>query len=239
MDEQRLSQFQGISFPLLTFLSFRIHAPNDPANFLSLIHAPNLRAVRVHHNRNSRQEEGCDLRGSLHALRVFTPGPGHPNIRSLTLYACTCPSSVVPARAFFEILSELPSLTHLALEKVSFDTQEFLALQKAQIDEDSGITTKILPLLESIELGYPSTDFDLEAFLEYVDLRSSISPHGSPDTLKEVVFRFSRNTFSFYGKKDSLFLRQFDESQTLRRGKTLHGVVVDVCVHKFEMPLVD
>lgn len=238
-DSERLSEYGTIHLPALTSLSLRIHFPSDPGVFLRHLHAPSLTTLQIHNDRYLRPNDR-ELWQSLNALHLVPPTQCGANLRSLTLFANTYPPSEVSARVLFDVLTDLPSLSHLRLQKVTFDAQEFLGLQKARPEADPELAQRGFDSLEQIELQYPGFDFHLDAFFEYVEMRSTELQRGVRDTLKKVDLTFCKGLYregvspELVGVGPSLFLEQFLKSSVTREGKTLSGVTVNVFLHEYE-----
>lgn len=187
MERGNLSRLDPILLPCLHFLDLDIRDPVDAAYILHRLRIPNLVNVEIHNDDgSSSQSPVVDYLGWL---GVLGPGPGHPPIQSLTIYELyTSKPSKISTGSLLEILSNLPSLSHLALQRVTFDADELLAWVRGPHRH-----LQAAPRLRTIELRHPDDDFDLEALLQYAMLRVSKS-RGS-DTLRRIELRFGLDVY--------------------------------------------
>ncbi|TEB22976.1 hypothetical protein FA13DRAFT_1798405 [Coprinellus micaceus] len=219
-----VSPSNPITLPKVRTLTIKMQSRTAPPRFLPLLHFPNLVDLRVRvpgHDTQSRRE----LYDLFHAFKLLAPSSASPMLRSLTIFHHPYVYEL-NKQALFDVLAGLPSLTHLTLEDIEFDTHSFLNLHRElrkQPDEP-----KLLPCLEHLELIHPGGDlFDLESVFDFAKSRRKhrvyadrVKFQEDPDSLKKITIR---RWFDHLGKLDLVYRT----SPSIQQLKDSFGVVVE------------
>lgn len=182
-----------VLLPKLHTLDFNIRDPKASATILLLLRLPALANLRIF-----ASDDG-DLRNALEHLRIISSEDSlAPRLCSLSIWFYSwmgVPSHRMKEKVLVDILSRIPSLRHLALDKIMFDARQFtdLIYQSMQRGEPH-----ILPAIESIELADAQgmlDVFDIDAFLELVEvqrrpfqLQALVGAVRRPDPFRRITF---------------------------------------------------
>ena len=168
---QLVDEEQPISLPHLRSLEVAVQNPHDAADLLRQISAPALLDFRIH------TTMGVDVSRYLVYLSACS------SLRSLTIYQlyATEPSTIAPA-TLIDILSILPSLTHFALDHITFDANKFL--RELQTTHQG---LHVAPQLQEIEMSSPGNGLTLKGLLCYVQERCDKSI--GPGSMKRIELR--------------------------------------------------
>ncbi|KAJ3500206.1 hypothetical protein NMY22_g19335 [Coprinellus aureogranulatus] len=99
----------------------------------------------------------------IDCLGIFAPLRVESGLRSLVVRRME-----VDAESLAEVFTQVPGLEELILERVVFNAKKLLDLERARVD-----TRPILPRLRRLELRGVERRFQMAAFLQYVELRTT------------------------------------------------------------------
>ena len=156
---------------------------------------------------------------------MLAPSSASPMLRSLTIFYHPYVFEV-DTGALFDVLAGLPSITHLTLDDIEFDTRSFLNLHRELRKQADA--PKLLPCLEHLELIHPGGDlFDLESVFDFAKSRRKhrvyadhVKFQEDPDSLKKITIR---RWFDHLGRLDVVYRT----SPSVQQLKDSFGVVVE------------
>ena len=221
-----------VLLPKLHTLDLNIYDIKAAAVTLPLLKLPALANLRIF-------TRGFDpLREALENLRIISSeDPLAPSLGSLSIWYRNwmgVPSHIVDGTDLVDILSSIPSLQHLSLDKIMFDAQEFTDLVSQGMQDGR---PPVLPSIKSIELIDAETImrvFDIKEFLRFVEVRRQPSRLQSPeraedrpDTLRRITIGSRRKPDGSASSYKRLVAPWEEAVETIQLLEETYGVVVD------------